>query len=288
MKYYKRKKQKSAKNLSIKELESLLLNIDNKTAKLKERRLQLIRFYGFLIQYKKKFTDKTKPLIKIRDSIIEDKNSYTFSFLWGYGGLKKDMKIEIEKINEKIMELSRVWKEWAGLDKFKEFLDCKRPTQVEFLIRDVDNEQKYLNQRRLYYTGILTEKYRVEEEKEERLRKLKEKERKAKEKAKSEIDRIKGLASRELNTVRERANQVKKGIIKTEECPYCGVVMNNIHIDHIYPVAKGGLSTNRNMVAVCSSCNMKKSSLTLAQFIQRYRMDRNFIESNLDLLGKDY
>ena len=77
-------------------------------------------------------------------------------------------------------------------------------------------------------------------------------------------------------------------MVVNEHCPYCGEFISEAHIDHIYPVAKGGLSTTKNMVRVCSICNMKKKDLTLSQFIRKYKLDREFIEGNLDLLNKAY
>lgn len=52
--------------------------------------------------------------------------------------------------------------------------------------------------------------------------------------------------------------------------------------------AKSGLSTTKNMVRVCSKCNIKKKDLTLNQFIKKYNLNRNLIESNLEALNKIY
>lgn len=42
-------------------------------------------------------------------------------------------------------------------------------------------------------------------------------------------------------------------------CQYCGdKVMNNMTIDHVIPVSKGGKSTFENCVASCKACNCKK------------------------------
>lgn len=74
-----------------------------------------------------------------------------------------------------------------------------------------------------------------------------------------------------------------------ENCPYCGEdIGTEPHADHIYPVSKGGLSTERNMILVCKDCNLAKSNYTLREFIERQRLNRQFIESNLRRLKKDF
>jgi hypothetical protein len=39
---------------------------------------------------------------------------------------------------------------------------------------------------------------------------------------------------------------------------------------------------------VCESCNLKKSDLTLQQFIKKYKLNRDEIEARLADMGKDY
>ena len=78
-------------------------------------------------------------------------------------------------------------------------------------------------------------------------------------------------------------------IRKTKNCPYCGNSLgSDPHKDHISPIAKGGLSTKNNLVWVCKNCNLKKSDLTLNQFIKKYDFDRDKVESNLEELKKDF
>lgn len=102
------------------------------------------------------------------------------------------------------------------------------------------------------------------------------------------IDEIQGLAAKAKGQSRQRANKLKKGIRNNEYCPYCGDLILESHVDHIYPIAKGGTSTINNMVRVCSSCNLRKKDMTLNQFIKKYKLDREQIESDLDLLDKIY
>jgi len=42
------------------------------------------------------------------------------------------------------------------------------------------------------------------------------------------------------------------------------------------------------LVAIRKECNLKKSDMTLNQYIKKFKMDRESIESTLDKLGKDY
>jgi len=92
---------------------------------------------------------------------------------------------------------------------------------------------------------------------------------------------------------RELAEEVKREIKsqlrKFKVCPYCEGDLGDVpHADHIYPVSKGGLSTKENMVYICQSCNSSKSDKTLNVFIKSKGFDRDKVEGNLDLLGKDY
>lgn len=92
---------------------------------------------------------------------------------------------------------------------------------------------------------------------------------------------------------RSMANSVKSELIKqlkiNDSCPYCcKSIGDEPHCDHIYPVSKGGLSTNQNMVFVCSDCNLKKKDMTLRDFILFQKLDRNAVETRLEKLGKKF
>lgn len=47
-------------------------------------------------------------------------------------------------------------------------------------------------------------------------------------------------------------------------CAYCGKRLNEIHWDHVVPVAKGGSHGVGNLVPACPPCNQSKSSKLLA------------------------
>ena len=111
--------------------------------------------------------------------------------------------------------------------------------------------------------------------------------------AKDETAKHKAHSYAYQEKTRELAEEVKKEIKsqlrKFKVCPYCEGDLGNVpHADHIYPVSKGGLSTKENMVYICQSCNSSKSDKTLNVFIKSKGFDREKVESNLDLLGKDY
>lgn len=41
-------------------------------------------------------------------------------------------------------------------------------------------------------------------------------------------------------------------------CRYCGTKTAPFHLDHVYPVSKGGETTEENLVTSCLRCNVKK------------------------------
>jgi 5-methylcytosine-specific restriction endonuclease McrA len=99
---------------------------------------------------------------------------------------------------------------------------------------------------------------------------------------------IKNKAAQNTQQKRKLGSRVKYGL-ETSECPYCFSSLSQAaHADHIYPIAKGGESVPSNMVLVCESCNLKKSDLTLQQFIKKYSLNRDKIEEKLAALGKEY
>jgi chromosome segregation ATPase len=100
---------------------------------------------------------------------------------------------------------------------------------------------------------------------------------------------LKNQAAKQIKEKRQIGDNVKRRLTKNENCPYCGeIISDSGHVDHIYPVSKGGHSVAKNMVHVCSDCNMKKSNLTLTMFIKRFHLDRDDIEERLTELKKDF
>ncbi len=95
--------------------------------------------------------------------------------------------------------------------------------------------------------------------------------------------------ARGMNETRELARRLRISFAPTDSCPYCGkAVGSDAHLDHIYPVSKGGLSVRSNLVFVCLGCNQKKSDMTLTSFVKARNLDREAIESRLHQLKKDF
>jgi 5-methylcytosine-specific restriction endonuclease McrA len=96
-----------------------------------------------------------------------------------------------------------------------------------------------------------------------------------KKKDKEVLNQLKARASEKETDVRNQAKKYRNDFSKQRRivncCPYCGGGLNesDTHLDHIYPVSKGGLSVQQNLVFVCSSCNSKKKNYTLRDFIER-------------------
>lgn len=108
------------------------------------------------------------------------------------------------------------------------------------------------------------------------------------ERKKEGLDLLKSKAAKNSDEVRIIAESIKRKLEKNDECPYCGdLISSTAHADHIYPVSKGGRSVKKNMVYVCSSCNLKKKDLTLTMFIKKFKLDRDMIEERLTELGKE-
>lgn len=74
------------------------------------------------------------------------------------------------------------------------------------------------------------------------------------------------------------------------ECPYCGGALNesDSHLDHIYPVSKGGQSVLRNLVFVCAKCNLQKKNHTLRSYLLSANLDSNLVHLRLEKLNKDF
>jgi 5-methylcytosine-specific restriction endonuclease McrA len=66
--------------------------------------------------------------------------------------------------------------------------------------------------------------------------------------------------------------QLTKGV-----CHYCGQSFSpeELTMDHVLPVVRGGKSTRSNCVACCKACNNEKKYLTPAEIIMRELEDGN-------------
>lgn len=56
-------------------------------------------------------------------------------------------------------------------------------------------------------------------------------------------------------------------------CVYCDDDLSNaeIHMDHVIPESKGGLTDYNNLQVTCRKCNLAKGVLTEAEFASRLR-----------------
>ena len=56
-------------------------------------------------------------------------------------------------------------------------------------------------------------------------------------------------------------------------CVYCDEDLTNaeIHLDHVIPESKGGLTSLNNLQVTCRKCNLAKGVLTESDFTNRLR-----------------
>ena len=117
---------------------------------------------------------------------------------------------------------------------------------------------------------------------------------KKKDEQEKKIRHIKARAADKETAVRGIAKQYKNDFDKqkrlVDNCPYCGETINqsDAQLDHIYPVSKGGISTEENLIFVCSSCNRKKSNDTIRAFIEGAGFNSDIIYGRLKKLNKDF
>ena len=79
---------------------------------------------------------------------------------------------------------------------------------------------------------------------------------------------------RHIKREREKARELRKSpffqeLLRKGVCHYCGGKFDpeDLTMDHIVPVVRGGKSTKGNVVACCKECNNKKKYLTPVEMI---------------------
>jgi len=162
----------------------------------------------------------------------------------------------------------------------------KQEMQIAPLEREIENQQLKNDEFQKHVEDKLKEK-KFERRAWRRLQiEIEDQEREARRRDRRE--RVKGQADAYRKDIRKQSKTIKKRLEVTQECPYCrGMLGDDYHADHIYPASKGGLSTTKNMINVCQSCNFKKADLTLRQFIEKYSLDESEVTQRLHILGKE-
>ena len=77
------------------------------------------------------------------------------------------------------------------------------------------------------------------------------------------------VAREKLNAQEIRKSQWWKTKISQGICHYCQTkfLPDDLTMDHVVPLARGGRSTKGNVVPCCKACNNKKKYLTPAEII---------------------
>lgn len=59
-----------------------------------------------------------------------------------------------------------------------------------------------------------------------------------------------------------------KNMVRSTKCFYCQRPLNEqtATMDHVVPLARGGMSTRGNIVPSCKGCNTRKKSLTVMEW----------------------
>jgi 5-methylcytosine-specific restriction endonuclease McrA len=102
-------------------------------------------------------------------------------------------------------------------------------------------------------------------------------------------EQLRAAVAANAEEVRRQADRLRSRLSGQRHCPYCGQQLGDaVHVDHVYPVSKGGRSVGKNLVKTCVDCNQKKGDRTLLQFIRDCGLDREEIERRLLDLGKEF
>ena len=116
----------------------------------------------------------------------------------------------------------------------------------------------------------------------------KEKSAKTKKKKQERSATLAAYEDKSRNIGRSIMAKMKSEVSSPFYCPYCSKKMpkTKIHVDHINPVSNGGLSVERNLVPVCSDCNLSKSDLSLRAFCKKNSYDFDQVCNTLEDMGK--
>ena len=75
-----------------------------------------------------------------------------------------------------------------------------------------------------------------------------------------------------LKGQRPRNSKYKRMIVYKEKngvCEYCGKSLSKdeFHLEHKIPISRGGNNEYDNLTISCASCNLKKGSKTMSEFL---------------------
>lgn len=79
------------------------------------------------------------------------------------------------------------------------------------------------------------------------------------------IDKWRAMAGRENISPRVRRLVFDRD---GNSCRYCGSTDGPFHIDHVYPVSKGGTNDPSNLCVACVPCNLGKGARLLSEWQQ--------------------
>jgi len=84
-------------------------------------------------------------------------------------------------------------------------------------------------------------------------------------------------------TVTQMHNRVKEC---GNQCVYCGGEYS--HIDHVYPISRGGHDVLGNLVPACATCNLTKQTIEWRKWYRRQAFYSAEREQRIEALIKDY
>lgn len=233
-------------------------------------------------------------LIKANPDELE---SYSTRVISGFyrdpSNLAADVKTALERCEKSIADAKDKGVSSSGLSQLflgkfdpKFLQEClERRTQFLSIIPKLQNVAKannYLNQVKAKYEVAYRENGKIHAN----LWKAYEKKRAIEDHEKKHGNVLAKAASVDKST-RSRAGSLKRVVPLTDKCPYCAGELGEIpHLDHIYPVHMGGLSSLENLVWCCAHCNVSKGGKGLILFLREQGLPFELVIERLHALGK--
>jgi uncharacterized coiled-coil protein SlyX len=198
--------------------------------------------------------------------------------------IRPSSKVRIDEIRKSITDWEKLKYKLSQEVRF----DLYEIQSIELLEKTIQHTDKIIEIRIEKLT--LEEFAKSKKAQEEKQRKANEMKRIREQKNKKlKSLRVKLASSR--GAKRKLLGEVKKTVKRNRKCPYCFIKLDlftEIHLDHIYPMSKGGQEDEANLVFACGDCNLNKSDLTLREFIKKFKLNREKIEGELERLGKSF